>query len=66
MAKLSNEAALQIAATFFSGANLAVNSTDMQHNIEKLFDAAEAIQKEYEKRTSGRGLNINPDMIKKI
>ena len=64
MAKISNESALQIAATYFKGPNLTPNGEHLDNNIKMLFDAAEVIQKEYEKRTSGRGLSINPDLLK--
>ena len=64
MAKIPNESALQIAATYFNGPNLTPSGENLDTNIQMLFDAAEAIQKEYEKRTSGRGLNISPDLLK--
>ena len=65
MSKLTDFEALQIAATYFS-ATLPGSNLTYQDRISYLFDAAEAIKAEHEKRTKKAGLNINPDMIKKI
>ena len=65
MAKLTDFEALQIAATYFS-ATLPGSNLTYHERISYLFDAAEAIKSEHEKRTKKPGLNIDPDKIKRI
>ncbi len=66
MAKLTDFEALQIAAVYFQGEKTPHVANTSDQRIEMLFDLAEKIQAEYEKRTKKQGLNINPDAVKKI
>ena len=54
MAKLTDFEALQIAAVYFQGEKISHAANSPDQRIEMLFDLAEKIQAEYEKRNPAK------------
>ena len=60
MSKLTDFEALQIAAVYFQGEKMPHTANTSDQRIEMLFDLAEKIQAEYEKRNPAKKFKQTP------